>query len=91
VQDRKGKTTNTGRTGDTGVVTSLRIQEEKHQCGKASNPKEEKEAGGRQQPCRHEDLFKREATGGPPPPHSQLRGEQRLFRCPARDRTHADT
>lgn len=42
VQDQKGKTTNKGRTGVTGIVTSLRIEEEKHQCGKASNAKEEK-------------------------------------------------
>lgn len=41
-----------GRTGDIGFATSLRIQEEKHQCGKASKPKE----GGRQQPRYKADI-----------------------------------
>lgn len=45
-------TTNKGRTGDIGFATSLRIQEEKHQCGKASKPKE----GGRQQPRNKADI-----------------------------------
>ena len=90
MQDQKGKTTNKGRTGDTGFVTSLRIQKEKHQCGKASNPKEEKQAGGREQPSSNEDLFQGAEKGGPPPPHSQLPGQQRLYRCPVRDRMHSD-
>lgn len=60
----------------TGFVTSLRIQEEKHQCGKASKPKK----GGRQQPRNKADLFKGAKKGGPLPLHSQLPGQQRLFR-----------
>lgn len=73
---QKGKTTKKSRTGDTGFVTSLRIQEEKTQCGKASKPKE----GGRQQRRNKADLFKRGKKGGPIPPHSQLSGQQRLLR-----------
>lgn len=69
-------TTKKGRTGDIGFATSLRIQEEKHQCGKASKPKEE----GRQQARNQADLFKGAKKGDPPPPHSELPGQQKLFR-----------
>lgn len=65
-----------GRTSDIGFATSLRLQDKKHQCGKASKPKE----GGRQQPRNKADLFKGAKKGGPLPPHSQLPGQQRFFR-----------
>lgn len=90
VQDQKGKTTNKGETGDTGVVTSLRIQEEKHQRGKASYTGGEKEAGDKQEPSSNEALFQRAEKGGSPPPHPQLPDQQRLLRCASRDRTHTD-
>lgn len=54
-QDQKGQTPKKDWTGNTGVVTSLRIQ--KRRCGKASDPEKEKQAGDRQQPGTNEDLF----------------------------------
>lgn len=87
VQDQKGKTINKGRTGDTGFVTSLRVQDEKHLCGKGSNLKE-KQAGGRQQPRSDEDLFQGTEKTGPPSPHPQLTGSKNSWMsCLAQD-TH---